>query len=131
MVQLLFADFKMNDKADFHVTFEWYEHFWTKRVFLKLLYKNYSCCCKCLSGFSREGLKTSVNRVHGRCIIVKVVNVNINVNINVSVDTNVDVFVNINVDVFVKVNVSVNTSVDVFVNINFIYLSMSMSISMS
>ena len=48
--------------------------------------------------------KTSVNRVHGRCVSVKVVNV------NVSVNTNVDIFVNTNVDVFV------NTNVDVIVN---------------
>ena len=46
--------------------------------------------------------KTSVNRVHGRCVSVKVVNVHINVNVNVSVNTNVDVFVNTNVDVFVN-----------------------------
>ena len=38
--------------------------------------------------------KTSVNRVHGRCVSVKIVNVNINVNVNVSVNTNVDVSVN-------------------------------------
>ena len=32
-----------------------------------------------------------MNRVHGRCVSVKVVNVNINVKVNVSVNTNVDV----------------------------------------
>ena len=51
--------------------------------------------------------QTSVNRVHGRCVSVKVVNININVNVNVSVNTNVDVFVNTNVDVFVNTNVDV------------------------
>ena len=62
--------------------------------------------------------KTSVNRVHGRCVSVKVVNVNINVNVNVSVNTNVDIFVNTNVDIFVNTNVDVfvNTNVDVIVN---------------
>ena len=40
-----------------------------------------------------------MNRVHGRCVSVKVVNVNINV--NVSVNTNVDVFVITNFVVFV------------------------------
>ena len=44
-------------------------------------------------------MKTSVNRVHGRCVSVKVFNVNINVDVNVKDNTNVDVFVNNNVDV--------------------------------
>ena len=51
---------------------------------------------------------TSVNRAHGRCVSVKVVNNNVNVGVN----TNVDVFVNANVDIFV------NTNVDEFVNTN-------------
>ena len=37
-------------------------------------------------------VKTSVNRVHDRCVSVQVVNVNTNVNVNLSVNTNVDVF---------------------------------------
>ena len=75
-----------------------------------------------------QSIRTSVNRVHGRCVSVKIVNVNIYVNVNVSVNTNVDVFVNTNFDVFVNTNVDVfvntnfyvfvNTNVDVFVNIN-------------
>ena len=50
-----------------------------------------------------------MNRVHGRCVSVKVVNVNINV--DVLVNTNVDVFVNTNIHVFVNVNVTVNVNV--------------------
>ena len=65
-----------------------------------------------------------VNRFHGRCVSVKVVNVKIYDTVNVSVNTNVDLFANTNVDVFV------NTNVDVFVNPNVDYLSMSMSMSM-
>ena len=68
-----------------------------------------------------------MNRVHGRCVSVKVVNVNINFNVNVSVntdvdvfdDTNVDAFVNTNVDVFVNANVNVNVNV----NVNLIFSS--------
>ena len=43
-----------------------------------------------------------MNRVHGRCVIVSVVDVNIDVNNNVSVNTNVDVFVDTNDNVFFK-----------------------------
>ena len=42
--------------------------------------------------FSALQLKTSVNRVHGRCVSVKGFNVNINVNVNVKDNTNFDVF---------------------------------------
>ena len=68
--------------------------------------------CASASKVKVNRLQTSVNRVHGRCVSVKVVNVNINVNFNVSVNTNVNVFVHTNIDVFV------NTDVDVFFNVN-------------
>ena len=54
-----------------------------------------------------------MNRVHGRCVSVKVVNVDIIVNFNVSVNINVNVFVNTIVDKFLNVNVNVKVNVNV------------------
>ena len=69
--------------------------------------------CSYILRFGQKSEKTSVNRVHGRCVNVKVVNVNINVNVNVNVNKNVELFVNTNVDVFVNVNINVNVNVNV------------------
>ena len=46
-----------------------------------------------------------MNRVHGRCVIVNVVNVNFSVSVNSNVDGIVNINVNVNVNVKVKVKV--------------------------
>ena len=46
--------------------------------------------------------KTSLNRVHRRCVSVNVVDFNVNINVNVNVNGNVHVNVNVPVKVKVK-----------------------------